>query len=385
MTVAQAFALGVFVAALSPLDAQQVLERSLATPDAELEHGFTSVVAVRELTDGRLLILDDMEKTLSVADFETHMVRQVGRHGMGPGEYQSVRWLLPFRRDSSLLVDGMGQVVVITPSGALSRVLNIEAAGGGPGPLPGMHTLVPSASDTLGRLYAAAASVHVRRDGTTQLADSFGIQRLDLITATRDTVAYVRMPPDPTRQLRPGTASVVVVPRLRPFYSSDQWAVDLGGRIGIVSLNPYRVQLIEGDRRVTGPIVPIEQIRVTEAHRREWYAGIAVNTGLIADPTTGRTAVRPGPPPIAARAEFPDFLPAFLPDALTFAPDGRLWVQRTTSAGSATRYDVFDRSAQLALRVLLPPGSRVVGFGRGHVYVVHKDANDLQFIQRFRL
>jgi hypothetical protein len=65
-------------------------------------------------------------------------------------------------------------------------------------------------------------------------------------------------------------------------------------------------------------------------------------------------------------------------------PDGEVWVLRTRSASDKTPiYDVFDRTGALAKRVTLNPESRVVGFGKGTVYVARTDEDDLQYLQRY--
>ena len=66
--------------------------------------------------------------------------------------------------------------------------------------------------------------------------------------------------------------------------------------------------------------------------------------------------------------------------------DGRLWVLRHARAGDPrTRYDVIDRQGAVAARVDVPNGGRVVGFGVRSIYVVRKDADDLQYLQGFPL
>jgi hypothetical protein len=47
--------------------------------------------------------------------------------------------------------------------------------------------------------------------------------------------------------------------------------------------------------------------------------------------------------------------------------------------------DVFDGSAKKTGEVLLPVGCRVVGFGRGTVYLARTDQDDLQWLERYRI
>ena len=75
--------------ACAPSGAGNVPTVALAKPDAELAHPFTSVAGVRELGDGRVIVLDSRDFVVDVADFTADTVRQVGSNGDGPGEY---RW-----------------------------------------------------------------------------------------------------------------------------------------------------------------------------------------------------------------------------------------------------------------------------------------------------
>jgi hypothetical protein len=46
---------------------------------------------------------------------------------------------------------------------------------------------------------------------------------------------------------------------------------------------------------------------------------------------------------------------------------------------------VIDRRGIVAARVDVPNGGNIVGFGARAIYVVRKDADDLQYLQRFPL
>jgi hypothetical protein len=90
------------------------------------------------------------------------------------------------------------------------------------------------------------------------------------------------------------------------------------------------------------------------------------------------------PPP-----EFADTKPPFVAGpggggSVLVSPEGEVWVLRTRPAGDKIPvYDVFDGSGGLAKKVSLKPNSRVAGFGKGVVYVVRTDDDDLQYLQRY--
>jgi hypothetical protein len=79
-------------------------------------------------------------------------------------------------------------------------------------------------------------------------------------------------------------------------------------------------------------------------------------------------------------------LPAFHSDpffpTLLFAPDGKLWVRRTVRAEDRPAFDVFSREAQLVERVMLPLGTRLLALGEQALYLLVRDADDLEYIQR---
>ena len=76
--------------------------------------------------------------------------------------------------------------------------------------------------------------------------------------------------------------------------------------------------------------------------------------------------------------------PGFAGGAVLIAPEGEVWVLRTRPAGDKIpTYDVFDRTGALIKKVSLNPSSRVVGFGKGVVYVARSDEDDLVYLQRF--
>jgi hypothetical protein len=49
------------------------------------------------------------------------------------------------------------------------------------------------------------------------------------------------------------------------------------------------------------------------------------------------------------------------------------------------RYDVFDATGKLTGQVVFPPRTRIVGFGKGVVYTVRADEDDLQYLQKWAM
>jgi hypothetical protein len=69
------------IGALSSANAQTPVVR-LGPPSATLTEDFSEIVAVRELSDGRLLIGDRREERIVVADFRAGSVTPTSRQGL---------------------------------------------------------------------------------------------------------------------------------------------------------------------------------------------------------------------------------------------------------------------------------------------------------------
>src|SRR3954468_20024523 len=91
------------VGALAPLGAQS--SRVLDKPQTEVSEPFTNVGSVRELSDGRVIVIDNGDRALYAVDFKAGTSSQIGRPGDGPNEYRTPTLLLPVPADTTLVVD----------------------------------------------------------------------------------------------------------------------------------------------------------------------------------------------------------------------------------------------------------------------------------------
>jgi hypothetical protein len=67
------------------------------------------------------------------------------------------------------------------------------------------------------------------------------------------------------------------------------------------------------------------------------------------------------------------------------SPEGDVWVQRTAAeSDTVSRYDIFAVGGGIVKHAVFPARTRVVGFGRGAIYAVRIDDDDLQHLQRFK-
>ncbi|MDP1861873.1 MAG: hypothetical protein Q8K82_24655, partial [Gemmatimonadaceae bacterium] len=118
----------------SPSLAQTV--RTLTKPDAELAEPFTNVGGVRELKDGRLVVIDARDKIVQLVDFKAGTGTKVGREGSGPGEYALPMRLVPLPGDSSGVYDMLNsRLLVVLPNGKPGNFIVTESAGSPGGPV----------------------------------------------------------------------------------------------------------------------------------------------------------------------------------------------------------------------------------------------------------
>ena len=348
----------------SPLKGQELAVTHLARPDRISQEGFTKLVGVKELRDGRVILVDEMERSVLILDAELMEGRRLGREGAGPGEYIVPSRLFSLAGDSSAVYDAPNRrLLVLTPNGEPGGVLHF---------FPGLGSL--KESDARGRLYSSTSR------GTV-------LQRWDPPSHVLDTVATLPPPHDDVQRTL-GGVSLSRPEDQNPFPPEVEWAVAADGRIAIIQPDPYLVEILGAEgTRLAGPELPVERIEVSEAHKEQWRERMSRPTTGVRIPLGGRQ--RPSYettvlPPIEPK-RWPRYLPPFLRDAATFAPDGHLWVQRTTTADAPPTFDVFDKAGRRVQQVTLPLGRRLLGFGDGSVYAVMSDEVGLEYLERYRL
>lgn len=382
---------GVFLLAPAVSLAQTVPTRTLTQPEAKLDHEWTRVGAVRELRDGRLVVLDPRDKVLTWVDAGLRTATQIGRQGQGPGEWENPIALLALGGDSTGVYDNSNQrLKVITPAGVAAGFL--YPRGGVPCNAPGDSLGRPRVArkmDARGRFYTQVAPIQTKPDGTLEQVDRSAIVRWG-VTCGRDTLGFVPSPILPNARVLPTGGGVIITREtpssVVPFRTSIDWEVAPDGRLVIVYPDPYRIDIVEPNGTSwKGSPLAHQPLRVSEAHKEAWRAEAeAMRSRPVG---TGNAAV------VQAMANsmwkepdsWPTTLPPFLSGALSMGLDGRLWVQRTTAAGAPPIFDVFDATGRLVERVVFPTRSRLVGHGRGVVYLVRIDEDDLEYLERHRL
>jgi hypothetical protein len=389
----------------------------LSKPDVEYGEPFTIISGVRELKDGRVLVADIKDKTVQLVDLKGSATK-VGREGAGPGEYGLPGRLIPLPGDSTALFDMVNQrYLTIHPDGKPGKDWRLEAAtppaaaappagggraggggvalGGGRGGGPTFAFAAPRGFDAKGNIYYEGPSFAVGDDGNLMPSDSAPVLRFDRAARRIDTVAYRRVAKANVQASGGRGNQSIRIGGANPLTPQDDWAVLPDGRVAVVRVADYHVDIFSSaSRKVSGAPVPYDRIRVDDAVKKMVEAQRAVNarSAVRMSVTAGNNGVQRsasvgGPvgelPPLE---DWPDLVPPFQQQAANARPNGEIWVLRTRRPGDdIPTYDVFDASGKIIGRVALPKSHRLVGFGNGTVYLIRIDGDDLQYLQRYKL
>lgn len=357
----------------------------LTTPQARLSRPFTWVEGIRELSDGRAVVLDHGDRAVHFVDFRWNTRRAIGRVGSGPGEYLLPARIFPLLKDSTGIFDiAAKRALVIAPDGHPVRFFNPYPRRG-TGPAGELQLSPISSTDTNGAYYSLAQPVRLTADGRLDVADSNAIERWTASSLSRDTMGYL---PFPYSRIAVVLQGVVTwqPQRPRPFAPRPCWTVGMGGQVAIVRPSPYRVELVRGGYRTTGPPIPYRPVRLGEQHKQEWRENQQRPAfGIIQEGTGSPVSVRARPRRAIEPLGWPPFLPPFHPDKCGFDNLGRLWIRRHVSAGEDPLFDIVSHEGRVLYQVRAPPRTRLVGFGRGWVYLVRQDTDDLEWLERYHL
>lgn len=341
---------------------QSAAEERLPPLDPILPAEFWQNTSIRELPDGRVLVVDAGEHRLLVADFRTGTTTAVSRRGDGPGEYRNPRTLLALSGDSTLLVDPSARRWLLLSGDVVVATLPkdsplIEATGGG--------------ADGVD----AHGEVLVRRGGSPQPGDSAFLLRVARHSAAVDTVTRLVSEASGakfmTRTERGGRQATDLFLPLP--VAAEQAAIVPDGWVAVVRLDPYRVEWYAPDGTVIrGPVLAADLADLNGTEKRFVLQRRADALGRPPSPLEANPVWRPRMPPYEGRS-----------GALLAEPRGRLLVRRApTRSRPVTQYDEIDRMARQTATFVLSPNQHLVGFGMRSVYVVSVDDDGIQRLGR---
>jgi hypothetical protein len=361
-------------------------ERVLTKPSARLNHQFSSILGLRELTDGRVLVSDGIDNVLLRVNLATQKLDTIGRSGQGPGEYKAPDALWPLPGDGTLLVDlGNGRMSLFDGAGKYKESLPIaQGTPGGPG---GFSLIIPRGTDGQGRIYYQPL-------GGGPRADSAPVVRWDRAAGKFDTLARVKLPAMITKSSG-GPNNQRQSQRPPTYPVQDAWTVGADGRLALVRAPVYRVDWVAGGKRVVGKPIPASPVPVRDAEKREYLAETAANgLSVSVENNNGSVSMRFGrgrqgqgdddEQPDLAGQEWPATKPVATGTVMV-DPAGRLWVERSVPAGAARSYDVVGPDGAVMMRVGLPNGRRLISVGAKGAYARHVDADGINYLERYDL
>jgi hypothetical protein len=310
--------------------------------------------------DGTVLVVDSRERRLVLVDLTRGTSRDIGRTGAGPGEFRLISRAIG-RPDGGAWVVDFG----------LRRLLPVRRDGSFGNPVAFPVSIQLHGTDASGLLYGEAFLPR-----TAERPDSMWIVRWNPAGSAVDTMLkYNAMV----------SASVIAAGgTFKLFAAVDAWDVLPNGEVIVIEADQYRLHAWRDGRRVRSSSIPWNPLRISDAdrdaYRRKHESQRPRGIGQAAG------ASRPGPLP---GVEFPSTYPPFGGKGLggrytVVSPTGHVWIERLRAfTDSVPQYDVIDgQTGNLLMRVELPLRSRLVGFGRNAIYVIQRDADDVQFLQR---
>lgn len=250
--------------------------QKIATASAVSTEQLGSIMGVRELPDGRVLVNDGIRRRLLLMDTMLTTVHVVldslsdiaNTYGTRPGA------LIPYRADSTLFVDAASlAVVMLDPAGKMGRVRSVWrvqdiqffanpfGSFGWPG------------ADAKGRIVyripARAMSFPVMTPSGIPYVppepDSAFIIAMNLETRRPDTLGTIHIPKSETRIRRTGEGSFTFEQVMNPLPATDDWALLPDGAVAFVRWRDYRVEFLNPDgTRTSSQKLPFEWLRITD-------------------------------------------------------------------------------------------------------------------------
>ncbi len=326
-------------------------------PVDSLREPYSHIRGVRELSDGRLLVSDQTEVAVYLADFAKQTRTKLGGVGAGPEEYRTPLELFAMAADSTALLDiGNGRLAIFAPDGHIADTRPIADK-------PGFS--FPAAADLKGNIdWDLVTQVRLERRTHPELdhAEIIRFSRAGKI----DTVGFAKMAPG-------------VNPGAFPFY--DYWGVSGDGWIAIArNVEKYRLDWVKPDGTLQkGPDAPFEAVRVSDADKAAWGTpGSGTGGGQVN--MEGRAK---GPPP---GVNFPDHFPAVKYHGIWITSDHHAIVVRYDHLAETRQLlDVFDDRGVLVGKLRLPEHRQLIGIGARGLYAMRIDDDGLQWIERYDL
>lgn len=362
----------------APAASQQVPVVQLGKPAAEFTEPFDQVTAVRELSDGRVVVADLFARSVSLVDFRTGQAAAIGREGQGPKEFAFPAGLVPLPGDTTWITDlAQRRFLQVAPDGTPLGTIPFPDEIAGMGRVKG--------ADAMGRIYVQGSPFG--GDGPprdpSELPDSAPVLRWDRTRKSVTPVGKVKLATSAMSSSGSAGARNVMI-RQQPFSAADDWAVTSAGRVGFVRVGSYHMDWSAPAPRA-GAAVAFTPVPVTGADKKELADRQKDQRGalMIARGGPPRSGAASPPPPAPPPLDWPAAKPPFVAGSAIASPEGEIWVERSQPAGAPELIDVFDPAGKLVRQVRMPPATRLVAVGVKGIYAARTDDEGLWYLQRY--
>jgi hypothetical protein len=380
---------------------------------------------VRQLSDGRDIVNDAGRRRVLMFDKALATAQVIADTTPGRKTQYGARAsaIVEYAGDTTLFVDITGRgFLVVDGSGVVMRAMSA--------PRPNDVTTMATASfgavrfDKSGRLVyrsslfpAFRAPVVGKAYTPPVMPDSAPLLRADFDTRAADTIAWLRVPMIKVNTIFLPNGGVTLTPVFSPISTIDDWTALPDGSVAILRGSDYHIDWIWADgTRSSTPKMPFDwkrlsdedKVAVIDSTRKSLErqarapAGSSAASGAATPGNHGGAPAIPAghsmtimpvgsddgaPPPQSANKaaavpsiaeivgpnDLPDYYPPILQSGNIKADyAGNVWILPSTTlqAGGGLLYDVVNRKGDLALRVRLPEGRALEGFGpNGAVYL----------------
>jgi hypothetical protein len=366
-----------------------VREISIGESDGAPEYSFSEISDLAVGNEGQIYVWDRKEKALRLYDAQGRFVRQIGRSGSGPGEYDRINGIA-VRADGKLAVwdAGNGRINLYAANGDYETTWKLTS---------GFFTSRAVTSDTANNVYIRAS---VRRDSTKPFGVT-GYIRFGPDGIATDSLVPPAIGPEP-KNLTASTKSMSVSYGI-PYFPSRQWTFSPHGYFVAGPGDPYVLYALPPNGKPVKIERASEPVAVDPADKAE-----ARETTLFGMRQSFPEYQWSGP-------DIPDHKPAYR--ALTVDMDGRIWVNVSqpsekipeselpeaapvVSAGTRggsppprprrtwrepTAYDVYAPTGVYLGHVEAPPRTTLYRMRGNQVWGVTLDSLDLPTVTRYRV
>jgi len=366
----------------------------------EFPEPFSSVSSLHELPDGKLLLVDRVEKRLLRVDFAAGTSTDVARVGQGPLEISGLGQLITSPPDRPLYNDI--QQVRLLRFDATGRPTGTVSLGSGIEDMQAVSGIF--GADALGRLYAVPPPMRLPNPATgavlprvVALDSTQVIVRFSPGALARDTVLRLRGAMEGTNTTITSSTTVVTARTTIPDgRARDVFALLPTGGFAVLTGDTYRLRFVDAAGRVTfGPVIPTTPRPITAAMQRAAVDSVRATFARSAAESEKRQAELRSRMPAGVDIPFPrsefvvdlperwaSTLPAW--GGLSRDGTGHFWVPVPRDLlGALAHYDVLSPSGALVGRVTVPAGERIIARSTAWVYTTRMDADDLVYLKRY--